>query len=423
MLLGTVQIAGETLTSREVGDICESFESQTLRLLSLRGCKIMDRDFKKMMTAFGNCTSIVNMNLNLKVISHVSRTKLLAEALYKNRSLRALFLHGNHIGDEGMEILYDSLSMHPSLVSLDMGDCRLGDKAIRLISNLLPDDGAKPGLKELTLSANPSISPSGWAHFAVALAAGSSIKLLNLDYNNIGDYGSGLLAVAIASSKTLEVIDLEATGVTQQGGEVLLDLVQNYPTPLRELNLTENYITVDVEVEINELLGYDDEESDDDDEDVSDDDEDKKEEKKEEDVKSKFKDDEKTVPKVTAKEKASYSTLRENTAEAFDNYEKEKSTPNNSGEKGNSSTSNNSGDERRSSSHNNNSYRMNSRSSSFSSTLSNNSLMHMSRNTIENRSVSWRSPPVSGEHNFNAFRNTERRKYRPLPVPGKPVKA
>lgn len=42
------------------------------------------------------------------------------------------------------------------------------------------------GLRELTLSANPGISSTGWARLAIAVAHSSQLRVLNLDYNPLG---------------------------------------------------------------------------------------------------------------------------------------------------------------------------------------------------------------------------------------------
>lgn len=54
-------------------------------------------------------------------------------------------LHGSPLLDAGLVTLNTALSTHPSLVSLDLGDCMLGDEAIQLICGMLPPDGAKSG--------------------------------------------------------------------------------------------------------------------------------------------------------------------------------------------------------------------------------------------------------------------------------------
>lgn len=66
-------------------------------------------------------------------------------------------LHGSPLLDAGLVTLNTALSTHPSLVSLDLGDCMLGDEALRLICAMLPPDGAKSG------TATPHCSHCYWA--------------------------------------------------------------------------------------------------------------------------------------------------------------------------------------------------------------------------------------------------------------------
>ncbi|XP_009696344.1 PREDICTED: leucine-rich repeat-containing protein 73 isoform X2 [Cariama cristata] len=136
----------------------------------------------------------------------------------------------------------------------------LGDEGINLICGLLPPDGAKSGLKELTLSANPGVTSKGWGRLAIAVAHSSQLRVLNLDYNPLGDQVAGMLAVAVASSRTLEVLDLEGTGLTNQSAQTLLDMVENYPTALRTLILAENNISPELQQQISDLLSEGEEE-------------------------------------------------------------------------------------------------------------------------------------------------------------------
>uniref|UniRef100_A0A8D0CQP1 Leucine rich repeat containing 73 n=1 Tax=Sander lucioperca TaxID=283035 RepID=A0A8D0CQP1_SANLU len=244
MLPASIQITGEQLSAAEVQDICESLKEDGVRLLSVRGCQLSDRDFGR-------------LNLNLGVVSGAGRARHLADALKTNRSLQTLFLHGNPLCDAGLVALNAALSTHPALVSLDLGDGSLGDRALGLVCGLLPPDGAKSGLRELTLSANPGISSKGWARLAIAVAHSSQLRVLNLDYNPLGDQIAGMLAVAVASSRTLEVLDLEGTGLTNQSAQVFLDMVENYPTCLRVLVLAENDISPELQQQICDLLSDD----------------------------------------------------------------------------------------------------------------------------------------------------------------------
>ncbi|XP_017164326.1 leucine-rich repeat-containing protein 73, partial [Poecilia reticulata] len=194
------------------------------------------------------------LNLNLGVVSSIGRARHLADALAANRSLQTLFLHGSPLLDAGLEALNPALAAHPALVCLDLGDCLLGDAALALICGMLPPDGAKSGLRELTLSANPRITTKAWARFSVAVAHSSQLRVLNLDYNPLGDHIAAMLAVAVASSRTLEVLDLEGTGLTNQSAQVFLDMVENYPTCLRVLVLAENEVSPELQQQISDLL-------------------------------------------------------------------------------------------------------------------------------------------------------------------------
>ncbi|XP_038654870.1 leucine-rich repeat-containing protein 73 isoform X3 [Scyliorhinus canicula] len=131
---------------------------------------------------------------------------------------------------------------------------------MNLICGLLPPDGAKSGLKELTLSANPAITVKGWTRLAIAVAHSSQLRVLNLDYNPLGDHIAGMLAVAVASSRTLEVVDLEGTGLTNQSAQIFLDMVENYPTSMRTLILAENNISLELQQQISDLLSEGEEE-------------------------------------------------------------------------------------------------------------------------------------------------------------------
>ncbi|ETE70475.1 hypothetical protein L345_03723, partial [Ophiophagus hannah] len=242
MLPGSIQISGETLSSAEIRDICESLRENSIKLLSLRGCQLSDRDFGRICKGVAESHSLAQLNLNLGIVSNINRVKQLAEALKTNRSVQSLFTNR------------EPLSIHPSLVALDLGDCMLGDEGINLICGLLPPDGAKSGLKELTLSANSGITPKGWGRLAIAVAHSSQVRVLNLDYNPLGDQIAAMLAVSVASSRTLEVLDLEGTGLTNQSAMILLDMVENYPTALRTLILAENNISPELQQQISDLL-------------------------------------------------------------------------------------------------------------------------------------------------------------------------
>ncbi|XP_058879826.1 leucine-rich repeat-containing protein 73-like isoform X2 [Acipenser ruthenus] len=232
MLPGSIQITGEALSGGEIKDICDSLKENSVRLLSVRACQLSDRDFGRVCGGVAQCHALAQLNLNLGVVSNICRVKQLAEALTTNRSVQTLFLHGSPLTDAGLTCLNPALSTHPSLVSLDLGDCMLGDEGLQLICGMLPPDGAKSGLKELTLSANPAVTSKGWARLAIAVAHSSQLRVLNLDYNP--------LDVCFP--------------------QIFLDMVENYPTCLRMLILAENNISTELQQQISDLLSEGEEE-------------------------------------------------------------------------------------------------------------------------------------------------------------------
>ncbi|XP_033735831.1 leucine-rich repeat-containing protein 73-like [Pecten maximus] len=256
-MAAAIEIAEETLSDARVLGVCDALLGSKLRMLSLRKCIIDDKAFKKMMACVANSKTILQLALSVGVVKDISRVKILALALQKNRSLVSLLVNGNAFGDEGMEILGTSLAQHPNIVSLDVGDCNLGDDSLEFISDLLPPNGGKPGLADLTLSANTSISPEAWAKFAVALAVSSHLRELYVDYNRLGDYAASCLLVGLTSKRQIEILDLEGTGVTDHTAKLVSYLVENFPVKLRRVILAENKINEEVKEEIKQSLADD----------------------------------------------------------------------------------------------------------------------------------------------------------------------
>lgn len=90
MLPASIQITGEMLSAAEVQDICESLNEDGVRLLSVRGCQLSDRDFGRVCRSVAESRCLAQLNLNLGVVSSISRTHHLADALKTNRSLQTL---------------------------------------------------------------------------------------------------------------------------------------------------------------------------------------------------------------------------------------------------------------------------------------------------------------------------------------------
>ena len=89
-MLGSVQILGEDIGDIDVRDMCDSLRTNSIRLLSLRGCKMKDYNFKKLMESLKVNASLAHLNLNLGLINTKERVTCLADGLKGNTGITTL---------------------------------------------------------------------------------------------------------------------------------------------------------------------------------------------------------------------------------------------------------------------------------------------------------------------------------------------
>ena len=90
MMLGTVQISGDDIGDAEVRDICESMKSNSIRLLSLRSCRMEDINFRKLVESLKENSSLAHLNLNLGVVNSKERAGWLAEGVKGNAHITTI---------------------------------------------------------------------------------------------------------------------------------------------------------------------------------------------------------------------------------------------------------------------------------------------------------------------------------------------
>lgn len=84
------------------------------------------------------------------------------------------------------------------------------------------------------------ISSDGWTRLAMTLAAGSSLRILHVDYNVICDTVACCLVTALPGAKKLETLDMECTGLTDATGQVIRLVGQHLCSSI----LSEYFITI-----------------------------------------------------------------------------------------------------------------------------------------------------------------------------------
>lgn len=143
----------------------------------------------------------------------------ITEGLMETGTLQHLSLFKCPIQDEGAEVLCHAIKNLPSVISLDLSYCELSDRGAETIAGLIkyqklnryseawkqtlryrdPDVEAMPGLRRITINNNP----------------------------NIGDRGIHVLAEEIKDDLWLRALDVQDCGLTDVGGKVLVDLLEN----------------------------------------------------------------------------------------------------------------------------------------------------------------------------------------------------
>ncbi|XP_062621860.1 leucine-rich repeat-containing protein 73-like [Saccostrea cucullata] len=259
---GMIELNNVIISEESVKEICDAANGGKLKTLSLRDCEIGETFYSSILKAVGACKSILQLSLCVGMVETKKDVSALCRCLQKNRSLLALFIHGNPLKDSGMQRICGELVHHPCIASLDVSDCELTDQSMEYLCNLLPKTGTKSGLKDLSLSANPGISQKSWAKFGVSLAASSNLRELYLDYNSLGDYAASCIIIGLAGSQNLQVLDLESTNIGDSTAELIEHLLEKFPSQLHKVVLKENKINSSIVEKISSFLDENDDISD-----------------------------------------------------------------------------------------------------------------------------------------------------------------
>ncbi|XP_059815269.1 NACHT, LRR and PYD domains-containing protein 3-like isoform X2 [Hypanus sabinus] len=170
-----------------------------------------------------------------------SGVKLVSAALRNPEcKVQKLGLRDVGLTDSGAEDLASALSTKPSLTGLNLGDNKLGDSGVKLVSAALRKSECK--IQKLGLN-NVGLTDSGAEDLVSALSTNPSLTELNLSDNKLGDSGVKLVSAALRNRECkIQKLWLNYVGLTDSGAEDLVSALSTNPS-LTELNLTENSLT------------------------------------------------------------------------------------------------------------------------------------------------------------------------------------
>ena len=167
--------------------------------------------------------------------------RALARALETNTTLENLHLYCNHLGDTGVELLFQALTRNPN--------CRLQE--ISLCANQITSFGVKKfapylkyprlkNLKRLFLSHNV-VTNSGALALSEALAfRGCKLEELALRANSIGNEGAKHFASSMRTNQSLSSLQLDSNPcLNKEGANAFLEVFPHSNKTLTELKLLE----------------------------------------------------------------------------------------------------------------------------------------------------------------------------------------
>ncbi len=118
------------------------------------GCKIGAEGACALASALTTNRALRELRVEFADVGNVGAGSLLTALEHKNSTLATLRLRGNHLDDCGVVSIFDPLSRHKGLTSLNVEQCKLGNQSVRALAGALAHNGA---LKELMLSHNDAI--------------------------------------------------------------------------------------------------------------------------------------------------------------------------------------------------------------------------------------------------------------------------
>uniref|UniRef100_A0A8C9CIR5 NLR family pyrin domain containing 5 n=1 Tax=Phocoena sinus TaxID=42100 RepID=A0A8C9CIR5_PHOSS len=239
--------------------------SISLKSLSLAGNKVTDQSIKSLCDAL----KVTQCTLQKLILGNCGLTATdcqdLASALTKNQSLTHLYLSGNSLGSEGMNLLCRAVKLPNcglqrlilNACNLDVAGCGflafalMGNRHLTHLSlsmNPLEDDGMnllcevmmEPSclLQDLEL-VKCRLTAACCKNLSYVITRSQHLKSLDLAANALGDHGIAALCEGLKQKNSLRRLGLETCGLTSNGCEALSSAL-SCNQHLTSLNLMQN---------------------------------------------------------------------------------------------------------------------------------------------------------------------------------------
>lgn len=207
--IATLNLAANSLSSKAVAEVVQGLHGQLVRgaasvtSLNLSGNTLATLSASESAAVAalagllrrGDC---ILQKLNLASTGlQPPQVCALSKALQLNSSLKAIELRGNKPQTSGCRALGEACASSPSLTSLQLSACQIGDEGVQQLLCALPGRGV---LAQLNLGSN-GLTDKATVDISRSLSRpGSCIKALGLSDNSISSRGVGAVAKLISTS-------------------------------------------------------------------------------------------------------------------------------------------------------------------------------------------------------------------------------
>lgn len=151
--------------------------------------------------------------------------------------MRELFIGGCDLSMEGCQAVSDMIASNTSLRVISLSDNNIGDSEAAVLAKALSANKDEFSLEALQLSFN-NLTCIGVESLMNSIWGSKTLKEVRLDNNKIGDRGAQLVAVVLTSTD-LEILDIGFNNITSVGMKALMKLIAENKS-LKSLSISGN---------------------------------------------------------------------------------------------------------------------------------------------------------------------------------------
>ena len=223
---------------------------QELILLLQAKCKDIGINFRENM--FFKFKEFCNSKCKNRIADFVecnfglNSIRVISLLLLDTNRLSRLDLSKNNIGNQGVEILVNSIKKSMSLVSLNLSSNSITHKGGQILINsfIYQQSIVDLNLSSLEGSNRNRVTSVGIENIPIFLNENHFIEMLHLSGNSIKNEGFLYICEGLEKNQSLQYLDISNNGINEKGIKKGLDVISNYKiySKINNLNISNNQI-------------------------------------------------------------------------------------------------------------------------------------------------------------------------------------